>query len=621
MEAILSQPWLPVESTDLPSPEWPSLPADDEAELLYLIARRDLHPVFQPIIDFRVQAYIGFEGLIRGPAGSRFQFPDNLFGAARAAGLACELEHACREVTLKAFARLRLPGRLFLNVTPCCLADVRMQEGMARELLPQLGIAPGRVVIELTENQNITRVPDLQALLSIYRGMGFQIAVDDLGEGFSNLRMWSDVRPDFVKIDRYFIDGIADDRMKYHFVRAMQDLAESCSAHLVAEGIEREEDFTTLRDMGIACGQGFFIAVPEPVPSDHPRQSVMTALGRQRVSLSPVGAVGGKPPTAHTLAQYIQPVSAESDNDCVIARFEAEPDIDVLPVVKGLVPVGLITRHAIFDHLARPFWRELYGRKPCSRFMDAAPLIVDQHATVQELGLMLARAEKRYLLDGFIVTDNGAYLGVGSSHDLMALITEMQISAARYANPLTQLPGNVPINEHIDRLLEARAGFAACYADIDNFKPYNDTYGYRRGDDVIQLLGRILREMAEPRLDFVGHVGGDDFVLLFQSCDWEARCQAIVRRFAECISGLVNPEDGAQGGYLAENRKGELVFHPLPSLSIGVLRVEPGHYDSHREVAAAASVAKKQAKKQGGGTVFVERRRPAGAEAAGQYLC
>lgn len=583
-------------------------PAGEHAELLDIIARCALYPVFQPIIDFRVQAYIGFEGLIRGPADSPLRYPSALFGAAKAAGLSCELEHACREVIFQAFARLRLPGRLFLNVTPSSLADPRMMNGATRALLQQLGIAPSRIVIELTENQQITDVPEIHEVLAVYRSQGYRIAIDDLGEGFANLRMWSDVRPDFVKIDRHFIHGIADDRMKYHFVRAMQDLAESCTAHLVAEGIEREEDFNLVRDMGIACGQGFFIAVPEPVPAHYPRGEVTTALARQRVALSPAGALGGKPPTAQSLLRYIEPVSPETDNYRVFERFEADPGLDVLPVVKDSAPVGLINRHAIIDRFARPFRRELYGRWSCTHFMDPAPLIVDSHATVQELGLMMSRAAKHYLFDGFIVTAHGRYQGVGSSHDLMAMITEMQISAARYANPLTQLPGNVPINEHIDRLLEAGASFAACYADIDNFKPYNDTYGYRRGDDVIQMLGRVLRDAVDPRLDFVGHVGGDDFFVLFQSADWESRCHGILDRFADATAGLVQEEDFANGGYFAENRRGEQVFHPLPALSIGALRVEAGCYESHREVAAAASTAKKQAKKQGGG-MFIERRR------------
>ena len=232
--------------------------------------------------------------------------------------------------------------------------------------------------------------------------------------------------------------------------------------------------------------------------------------------------------------------------------------------------------------------------------------------------MMLALAPKHYLFDGFIVTGHSKYLGVGSSHDLMTMITEMQISAARYANPLTQLPGNVPINEHIDRMLVVNTGFVAAYIDIDSFKPYNDTYGYRRGDDVIQLLGSLICEAVDQHVDFVGHIGGDDFFVVFQSADWEQRCWEIVHGFDDLVASMVNANEHAQSGYLAENRKGELVLQALPTLSIGAVAVDSGAYESHREVAAAASIAKKQAKKAGKqitgermrGRVFVERRHP-----------
>lgn len=595
------------------------LTEEHSQEVRRIIFEGLLHPVFQPILDFRARAYLGFEALIRGPANSLLHSPDKLFAAARQAGVARELEHACREASLRAFAHHRLPGRLFLNVTPGCLLDERLMNGETRQLLSELGIAANRVVIELTENEQIIHMPGIQEALLHYRGQGFQIAIDDLGEGFANLRMWSEVQPEYVKIDKHFVHGIADDRIKYHFVRAMQDLAEICNASLVAEGIERAEDFACIRDMGISCVQGYFISMPEAVPERQLRPAVVEALGQQRVSLSPGGA---KTATAFNLLRPIAPVAQEATNECVIARFEANPDLDVLPVVHGDLPVGMINRHSMIDRFARPFRKELFGRKSCEQFMDHAPLVVDQHATLQELAMMLALAPKHYLFDGFIVTGNGKYLGVGSSHDLMAMITEMQISAARYANPLTQLPGNVPINEHIDRMLAANTGFVAAYIDIDSFKPYNDTYGYRRGDDVIQLLGSLICEAVDQRVDFVGHIGGDDFFVIFQSADWEQRCWEIVHRFGEMVSGLVNVDDHTHGGYLAENRKGEVVFQALPTLSIGVVNVQAGECESHREVAAAASDAKKQAKKAGKnsagraptGHVFVERRRIAMGE-------
>ncbi len=588
---------------------------DETEEISRIIHDGMLQPVFQPIFDFRARAYLGFEALIRGPQDTALHRPDQLFAAARDAGLAVELEHACREASLRAFARLRLPGRLFLNVTPSCLLDERLMNGETRQLLKELGIAANRVVIELTENEQITDVAGIQNGLLHYRAQGFQIAIDDLGEGFANLRMWSEVRPEFVKIDKHFIHGIADDRIKYHFVRAMQDLAEICNASLVAEGIERVEDFACVRDMGLACAQGYFVAMPDAAPERNVRPEVIQALGQQRVSLSPNNKQGA---TARDLLKPIVPITPNATNEFVVARFEADSDLDVLPVVEGDLPVGMINRHSMIDRFARPFRKELFGRRSCEQFMDHAPLVVDENATLQELAMMLALAPKHYLYDGFIITADGKYQGIGSSHDLMAKITEMQISAARYANPLTQLPGNVPINDHLDQMLVAGNRFVAAYLDIDSFKPYNDTYGYRRGDDVIQLLGRLICEAVDQRIDFVGHIGGDDFFVVFQSSDWEQRCWQIVQSFSAAIGALVTEEDHTRGGYLAENRKGEIVFQALPTLSVGAVNVDPGECESHREVAAATSVAKKQAKaaykaaagQRASGGVFIDRRSP-----------
>ncbi|GBG01301.1 GGDEF domain-containing protein [Azospira sp. I13] len=594
-------------------------PTEEDGELaqfLALLRDNRLVAVFQPILDYRGHTYIGYEGLIRGPSDSPLHMPSALFDVARRHHRIMELERACRRAIFEAFAALKLQGTLFVNASPRCLEDPEFRNGDTLELLRSLGLAPSRIVIELTENQQIHDFDHLHQVLLTYRGQGYRFAVDDLGEGFSNLRLWSELRPEYVKIDRHFVQGVAEDALKFQLIRSMHEIAETCGAAIIAEGIEDEADFTTIRDLGIACGQGFFIARPDPKPDTQPAGAVIAAIKNRQISVFPGNGAAQGGTTIRALNHYIAPLMPHTCNDTVYLRFEANPELHVIPVVNNEhQPIGLINRHNLIDRFARPFRRELYGRKPCTLFMDPAPLIVDQHLSVQEVGLMISRAAKHYLYDGFIITDGGRYQGVGSGQDLMAMITEMQISAARYANPLTQLPGNVPINEHAERLLASQIPFSACYFDLDNFKPFNDVYGYRKGDDLIQRLGHILVEIADPRLDFIGHIGGDDFIILFQSPDWEERCTRALGLFDAHVPSLVQPEDLLRGGFLGEDRKGRSVFTPLPSLSIGALRAEPGAFASHHEVAAAAAMAKKQAKKQAGSSLFIERRRPALATA------
>jgi EAL domain-containing protein (putative c-di-GMP-specific phosphodiesterase class I)/GGDEF domain-containing protein len=576
-----------------------------------LYQRRRLSAVFQPILDFRGRQYLGFEGLIRGPAGTALATPAVLFGLARETGLSVEFESLCREVVLEEYARLNLPGRLFINASITALADPGFMNGQTAGLLERLKLRTGQIIIELTENQHVTDFSALREVLDIYRRQGYRIALDDLGEGFSNLRIWSEIRPDFVKIDRHFISGIADDSLKFQLVRAMHEIADTSHVHLIAEGIETEAEFATVRDLGIPYGQGFLIARPAASPRPVPAESVVAMIRRGSVIVFPRTPPGGiATVTARKLLTPIRPVTPDCENQTVFDRFEQDPALLVVPVVDAEgVPRGMVNRYSLIDRFARPFRRELFGRKPCAVLMDPEPLIVDHATSIQDLGQRLSRAPGHHLLDGFIIIEHGRYIGIGSSQALMALITDMQIRAARYANPLTQLPGNVPISEHTDRLLGNSVAFAACYCDLDNFKPYNDTYGYRRGDQLIQFLGNLLSEACDSRFDFIGHIGGDDFMLLLQSDDWQQRLTLMLRLFDEGMAAYMDEEHLKEGGYPGEDRKGKPVFHPLPSLSVGCLLVEPGAFRSHHEVSAAVNEAKKQAKKIQGSSLFIERRR------------
>lgn len=574
-----------------------------------ILAGRKLSALFQPIIHMQSGEIIGYEGLIRGPSDSPLHAPMNLFKVARANDLTLEVEHLCRQVVLERFAELQLPGKLFLNVSPECLLLRNARHGETLEYIEHIGINPDRVIIELTENQPTYDYELMREAVLHYRNMGFQIAIDDLGEGFSSLRLWSELRPEYVKIDMHFIQGINNDPVKLQFVRSIQEIAEKSGTLVIAEGIEAQTELLVLRDLGVAFGQGYHLGRPNMVPARALPAEVVQALGRHGVAVYPQrSSLEKNGASIRKLLHKVVAVSPEKNNNEVYDIFLKEPKLMIIPVVDDGVPLGLISRFEMIDHFARPYQRELYGKKSCSLFMDANPLIADHETSLQELSYTMVQSDAHHLFNGFIITERGRYLGMGTGHDLMREITQMQINAARYANPLTQLPGNVPINEHIDRLLHGAARFWVCYCDLDHFKPFNDVYGYRKGDDVIQLTGEILSGHCDPNRDFIGHIGGDDFMILFQSEDWETRCQAMLDDFAAAILAYYSAGDCERGGYISEDRQGKKVFYSLISLSLGVIKVEAHQYYTHHQIATRAAEAKKQAKKIHGNSLFLDRR-------------
>lgn len=595
-----------------------------------ILRQRELFALFQPIMDISSGTFLGFEGLIRGPANSPLHSPINLFAAAKQQGLSLEVEMLCRQIVLEAFAAQSLPGKLFLNVSPEALTHPSFKNGQTLGYLEKLGIDPKQVIIEITENQPTFDLDGMRNALLHYREMGFQTAIDDLGEGFSSLRLWSELRPEFVKVDMHFVQGINADPMKQQFLRSIQQIAQSAGTRVIAEGIETEAELRTICDLGIAFGQGYFIARPNPTPA---LVAPIEAAAQVSLASQPRHAtnqiIASRHVSTEKLLRYVEPAHPGTPHEKIFERFSEDENLSAIPVVKNGLPIGLIDRQKFIVCFAQPFRRELLGKKPCATCMDgshckdvsascinSAALLVEKSTPIHELSEFLTESEGSHFASGFVITEQGRYIGLGNALDLLREITRMQIENARYANPLTLLPGNVPINEHIEHLLHSGESFTVCYCDIDHFKPFNDVYGYRKGDEAIQFTGRLLNWSCDPRLDLLGHIGGDDFIMIMRSQDWEKRCNQALTSFAHTSSVLFEDEHRAIGGYLSEDRQGRIVHHPLPTLSIGVVCVTPGMFRSHHEISEAASAAKKMAKKTPGNSLFVERRETRSAELA-----
>ena len=572
---------------------------DGTGPLSRILRDKSLHPVFQPIVSLQDGSIYAHEALIRGPKGMPLHTPDALLAAARKEHLLLDFEIACVVAALEQWSATRQPGRLFVNLSAAALLEV-VRNRSAQALLQavrQLGIQPRMLVIEVTEHE---RVGDIQALGDVVQEIhaeGVMLALDDFGDGRSSLRLWSELRPDIVKIDKYFTSDVSRNAKKVQTLRALMQIADIFGSSLVAEGIETAEDLRVVRDLGISFGQGYFMGRPAPAPRVAIDPEAALVLQDQRVAVMPAQRTTGMSGRLKEV-QIIEAPTCDSrtTHDEMATLFDAHQSLHAVAVVEQGRPIGLIDRRQFMERYAKRYVKELYGSKPCVTFANMSPRLIERNFDTEQLVGILTSQDQRYLTEGFIVTDNGRYLGLGTGDQLVRTVTESRIEAARHANPLTFLPGNIPITEHIERLLASGGEFVACYGDLNNFKPFNDHYGYWRGDEMIRLMASCSLSHCDAQRDFVGHVGGDDFILLFQSDDWERRCEALVETFNLAAVALYDDEGRAAGGIDAEDRQGVRRFFAFTSLSIGAVRVRQGQFRSAEQVASAAAAAKHSAK-------------------------
>ena len=593
-----SAPVLPPVRLHLAGPPAQQLAFD--SALCQIIAQRRLYPLFQPIAMLADGSVYAHEALIRGPDASGFYTPDALFAQASEEGLGFELEMACLVVILQRWGELKQRGRLFVNISAQALVRLINHSGLRPviRLMRRWDISTRQLVLEITEHERVLDMPALVDAAKAVRQFGIQIALDDFGDGRSSLRLWSEVRPEVVKIDKYFTKDLSTHADKVKTIQALQKIAAIFCAELVAEGIETVDDLRLLRDLGITYGQGYLLARPGDMPRTVVQPEAVAVVINSQVAVYPEGRQGAQANIFDRLKIMQAPtIEASTHNDQVAKLFLKHPQLHALPLVAGDRPIGIINRVSFLNFYSQLYYRELWGSKPCLQWANMQPRLIENKHNIDDLLGILTSDDQRYLNDGFIVVENGRYRGLCRGDQIVKSVTETRIEAARHANPLTFLPGNIPITLHIDRMLARGSEFTVGYLDLNHFKSFNDRYGYWRGDEMIRLVAKVAAAHIEDRRDFLGHVGGDDFIVVFQSTNWADHCRHMIEEFNAQAANLFDAPDRLKGGIEAEDRQGFTQFFPLTSLSIGAVQVHPGCFKNAEQVANAAAAAKHAAKK------------------------
>lgn len=575
-------------------------------ELLKVVEEGLLQSVFQPIVDLKTQTIFSYEALVRGPFNSVLHRPLNLFNVAEERNVLEELDSYARICSIDAFSKQaaqRESVHLFLNTSVEAVMNSAHHNSLTMDVIKAIGLQPERVVIEITELQPVENFDAFIDAIDYYRSEGFKVAIDDLGSGYNGLRIWSEVRPDYVKVDRHFVSQIDKNDEKRAFMETIVALAMSTGTKVVAEGVETEHELEVLDALGVDYVQGYLFKRPSRTISDvldydWPSQRL---IKRAEKGDDTVGDIVFEHPTLHP-DQKVNDVSE---------MFLTCPEKNFFPVVDDGKAVGMVWRRELMDLIARRYGPELHGRKSVKSIMDSAALIVDTTTSLDDLSRLATERDEFDAKGAFIVESDQCYRGCGDFKLLLKKMTDLKVQMAQQSNPLSGLPGNMPIQRKLNKLLSQDHSFMVMYIDVDNFKAFNDNYSFDEGDQVITLISRILNEVIpEEQLmhdaSFIGHIGGDDFVIMsLNPAQYKAWAEKILGDFRRLIKGFYNTEDINKGGVESVDRKGQATFFPLMSLSIGVLLVESGRFKHRQQLASYATKAKKGAKSTGGDSYFV----------------
>jgi EAL domain-containing protein (putative c-di-GMP-specific phosphodiesterase class I) len=224
-----------------------------------VILAENLSSVYEPIVDARTREVMGYEALIRGPAGTELETPAAIFPMAEKTGLLFELDCLCRRKGLLGAKGLPRGKKLFLNCLPSAIHDPGFREDRLRETLDAIGLAPQDVVFEISEKESIDNFEVFREVRDYYHLLGFGIALDDVGAGYSGLETVMELQPDFIKLDLSLVRGIDSDPHRRELVSALNNVSGKLGTRVIGEGISTEEELETLADLGIPYAQGWLL--------------------------------------------------------------------------------------------------------------------------------------------------------------------------------------------------------------------------------------------------------------------------------------------------------------------------------------------------------------------------
>ncbi len=466
---------------------------------------------FQPIIYSHTGKIYAVEALVRGVQNiNGLNCIDDLFDEAFNDDFLYELDLQLREKAISKFANIQIENlKLFYNLDNRIIYNKKYSQGNTANILNKYQLDKNSICFELSEKGTAIEQNALSSMIQKYKESGYSIAIDDFGIGVSGLKLLYFSEANVIKLDRFFITNIDQDSKKKLFCSSIIEMAHIMGMQVIAEGIETVKEFYTCKDIGADFIQGYLAQYPtlniDEIKNIYP--NIVNFINEDKRANG----------NASIDNEFIEPIIALNINTSLynlFVHFKEDTKNNFVPIIDEFENfLGII-----YESDIKKISYSQYGLSLAQNITYSSTLIkYIKPALSVEISWGIDKILEMYNLKskdslGIFITQSGKYKGFINLNSLLTLSYKRNIEIATNQNPLTKLPGNNQIEKYIEKTLnkDQKNITHIIYFDFNNFKPFNDIYGFRQGDRAILIFSELLQKRY-PKDAFIAHIGGDDF--------------------------------------------------------------------------------------------------------------
>ena len=528
---------------------------------------------FQPIVNTYSGKTYAVEALIRNTKELGFDSIQDFFDELNRKQILFKIDILLRQKAIENFKEIDVKNlKLFYNIDNRILTMPDFKVGQTSEILKNESLEQDRLCFEITEHHSFEDENLLKEIIHIYKQHNFNIAIDDFGTGVSGLHLLYLAEANFIKLDRFFIHKINSDSKKRLFCSSIVEMAHIMGIKVIAEGIETIEEYYTCKDIKADYIQGYLIAKPT-LNKKHIQKSYSNTRGlfkkdRRAKSNNFIDK---------SYIQRIVPLNINSTLHELFLYFKEHTENTFVPIINDQKKIeGVIYEVDIkalsYSQYGLSLAKNISFKTKLKTYIKPVLEIDISWGIDKALEIFNMRNDSK----GIFVRKDDCYFGFINLNNLLSLSYRRNLEIAQNQNPLTKLPGNNQIDDFIQKIFKKNLNAHIIYFDFNDFKPFNDHYGFRQGDRAILMFSELLQKYISNEY-FIAHIGGDDFFVGFIEKDYEEIFTLIKKvqdEFKNSASSLYSEKDLENQYIVAKDRFGINRKFNLLSVSSAIIEIE-----------------------------------------------